>query len=73
MTTGQLPKSVNWIRIQLRIGADQRNFLHHGLGDDEPVEGITMVQRQSCQNGGMFRLDRYDAKLLLAISRSMNT
>src|SRR5262249_1954355 len=48
-----LPDACHRIRRECLIAADDRNPLDHRLGDDEPVERITVMERQARQGSRM--------------------
>jgi hypothetical protein len=57
------PDPLDRVRIECRIGADNRHLFRDALGNDEPVEGIAMVPGQRYQGVGVFELDSPDYSL----------
>ena len=48
-----LPKATHRISIELRVGADNGNLFHAGLGNDEQVEWIPVMKWEGNERGKM--------------------
>src|SRR5919202_7152535 len=52
------PKPPDRVRVQHRVGADDRDALDHRLGDEEAVEGVFVMERQADQRRRVRGQDR---------------
>src|SRR5215831_17134668 len=60
-----LPDACHWIRRKRRIAADHRHLLDHRLGNDEPIERITVMERQARQDRRMLECNRQNDETVL--------
>src|SRR5262245_24222257 len=59
------PDSANGVRVEGRISTDNRHALDDGLGNEQSVKRVTVVERQCDQFGRVARLDGQDCEAVI--------